>query len=90
MVSLETHFCGLQYSAGLLELFHGQDNGGVDGRQRKRDAGVLCDLGEYLQPEFLERTSCHCLILLTTFIMVLIVHIVVIVKVHIQDSKPPR
>jgi hypothetical protein len=69
--------------AGLMA-----DNGGVDGGQWKRDDGVLCGLGEYLQPELLARKSRHCLILLTTFVMLLIIHIVRIVRVHIQDSKP--
>jgi hypothetical protein len=64
--------------AGLMA-----DNGGVDGGQQKRDDGVLCGLGEYLQPELLVMKSHHCLILLATYVMVLIVHIVGIVRVHI-------
>jgi hypothetical protein len=36
----------------------------------------------------LAQQSCHCLILPTTFSMVSIVHIVGIVRVHIQDPKP--
>jgi hypothetical protein len=64
------------------------DDGGVDGGQWKKDDGVLCGLREYLQPELLVRKSRHCLIHLTTFITVSIVHIVGIVRVHIRDSKP--
>ncbi len=56
---------------------------GVDGGQRRRDDGVLYGLGEYLQLELLARKSHHCLIILTTFVTVSIVHIVGIVRVHI-------
>ena len=59
-----------------------------DGGKGGVDDVVLCGLGEYLQPELLARKSHHYLILLITFIMVSIVHIIGIVRVHIQDSKP--
>ncbi len=52
------------------------------------DDVVLCGLREYLQPELLARKSRHYLILPTTFVTVSIVHIVGIVRVLIQDSKP--
>ncbi len=56
------------------------DDGGVDGGRRKKDDGILCGLGEYTQPELLARKSRHCLILLTTFIIVSIVDIVGILE----------
>ncbi len=52
------------------------------------DDGVLCGLGEYPQPELLAMKSHHCLILPTTFVMVLVVHMLGIVRLHIRDSKP--
>jgi hypothetical protein len=60
----------------------------VDGGKGGIDDVVLCGCGEYLQPEFLARKSCHYLILPTTFITVSIVHIVGMVRGNIQDSKP--
>ncbi len=47
------------------------------------DDVVLCGLGGYLQPELLARKSGHYLILPNTFVMVLIVHIAVIVRVQV-------
>jgi hypothetical protein len=65
----------------MVGLMEDNGKGGIDD-------GVLCGLREYLQPELLARKSHHCLILPTTFVTVLIVHIVGIVRVHVQDSKP--
>ncbi len=55
----------------------------ADGGKGGVDDVILCGLGEYLQPELLARKSHHYLILSTTFVTVLIVHIVGIVSVHI-------
>jgi hypothetical protein len=49
----------------------------------------LCSLMFKIGP-FLARQSRHCLILLTTFVTVLIVHIVGIVRVHIWDTQNPE
>jgi hypothetical protein len=57
----------------------------ADGGKGGADDVVLCGLGlgEYLHLELLVRKSHHYLILPTTFVMVLIVHIVGIDRVHI-------
>jgi hypothetical protein len=58
----------------------------VDDGKGGIDNGValcLCSLGEYPQPELLARKSRYCFILPTTFITMLIVLLVGIVRVQI-------
>ncbi len=60
----------------------------VDSRKGGIDDVVLCGLGEYLQPELLVRKSCQYLILPTTFVMVMIVHIVELLEYTFETQNP--
>jgi hypothetical protein len=67
----------------MVGLMANNGEGGIDD-------GValgLCGLGEYPQPELLVRKSHTCLICPPTFVTVLIVLLVGIVRVHIWYSK---